>query len=493
MNDALISKGLFVDGSWHPGKGDSLVSINPSTLETVWTGACASMAQVNAAVDAARQAFLVWKKTPLEDRIALVRRFSQELKASEETLAELIGWETGKPIWESKTEVAAMIGKIELSIAGYEQRTGFSQQTTAQGEAVLRHRPHGVVAVFGPFNFPGHLPNGHMVPALIAGNTIVFKPSEQSPGVAELTLDCWIKVGLPRGVINLIQGAVGTGRALAEHKGIDGLFFTGSSSTGHAIHQQFGGQPEKILALEMGGNNPLIIEADIDIKAGVHHVIMSSFVSAGQRCTCARRVFIPEGDWGDEFIQQLVEATKHLSVGDYNQQPQPFMGSVISSDAATHLMNSYKHLVSLGGNVLLDMKLLKPGTGLLSPGIIDVTNINEIPDEENFGPLIQLYRYSFFNDAIEQANNTKYGLSASLLSNNDDHYELFLDQIRAGIVNRNKPTTGASSAAPFGGVGASGNHRPSAFYAADYCAYPVASMESATVELPTNLAPGMKL
>lgn len=484
---------LFINGEWRTGKGELFHSTNPVTQQIVWEGSSATEADVDEAIKAARAAFKTWKRLSVDERIAICRRFAELLKENQEHLANVIGSETGKPLWESRTEIGAMIGKIEISVKAYNERTGTKVNELPDGEAVLRHRPHGVVAVFGPYNFPGHLPNGHIVPALIAGNTVVFKPSEQAPKMAEETIKLWAEAGLPAGVINLIQGAAATGIALSNHMGIDGLFFTGSVPTGELIHKQFGGDTGKILALELGGNNALIVDEDIDEEGALHHVLFSAFISAGQRCTCARRLFIPNGEKGDAFLEKLIDATLNLSVGKYDADEQPYMGAVISVQAADALLKAQENLVSLGGNMLLEMTRLEEGTALLSPGIIDLTDAHDIPDTEYFGPLLSVYRYDNFADAIEMANNTRFGLSAGLLSNSRERYEEFLEDIRAGIVNWNKPITGASSAAPFGGVGASGNHRASAYYAADYCAYPVASMESQNIAKPATLPPGMKL
>ncbi|MGL4898690.1 MAG: succinylglutamate-semialdehyde dehydrogenase, partial [Shewanella sp.] len=375
--------------------------------------------------------------------------------------------------------------------SAYNKRTGTQANDTPAGRAVLRHKPHGVVAVFGPYNFPGHLPNGHIVPALLAGNTVVFKPSELTPKVAELMVSLWEKAGLPAGVLNLVQGEVETGKALASHPQLDGLFFTGSSRTGHLLHQQYAGHPGKILALEMGGNNPLIIKGVADIKAAVHEILQSAYISSGQRCTCARRLYVEQGEQGDALVAKLVDAVKQIKVGPWNAQPQPFMGSMISEAAAKGMLAAQANLLSLGGVPLVELTHLQAGTGLVSPGLIDVTAVSELPDEEYFGPLLQLVRYRDFDEAITLANQTRYGLSAGILADSREDYEYFFARIRAGIVNWNKQITGASGAAPFGGVGASGNHRASAFYAADYCAYPVASVEADAVSLPATLSPGL--
>jgi succinylglutamic semialdehyde dehydrogenase len=486
---------LYVDGRWVDGSGPAFTSVNPVTQEMVWSGNAADARDVDLAVMSARAAFERWAETPLDTRLAVIRRFAARLGEEQQTLAALIGRETGKPLWESATEVTTMIAKIEISIKAYMERTGERATPQADATAVLRHRPHGVVAVFGPYNFPGHLPNGHIVPALIAGNAVVFKPSELSPAVAEMTLKIWQSAGLPANVLQLVQGARDTGVALAGHQGIDGLFFTGSSATGHAIHQHFAGQPGKILALEMGGVNPLIV-GDIgssaqEVDAAIHHIIQSAYISAGQRCTCARRLYVPRGTPGDKLVARLTEVVARLTVGKYDAEPSPFMGAVISLRAAEQMLAAQQGLINRGAKPILLMKRLQEGTAMLSPGFLDVSGIADLPDEEYFGPLLQLVRYEALHDAIAHANNTRYGLAAGLLSLKRDEFQVFERKIRAGIVNWNRPLTGASSASPFGGIGASGNHRASAYYAADYCAYPQASLESETISLPAKLSPGL--
>jgi len=488
-----MSASVFIDGQWCAGEGAPFYSLDPVTAEPIWQGNNASEHQVERAVLAARRAFPQWDEYGLAARIEVIRHFADALRAGQDALAEAIGRETGKPLWESRGEVAAMIAKVEISIKAYQERTGSRENEVAGARAVLRHKPHGVVAVFGPYNFPGHLPNGHIVPALLAGNTVVFKPSELTPNVAEMVVKLWQQVGLPGGVLNLVQGEKETGVALAGHPQLDGLFFTGSSTTGHRLHALFGGQPEKILALEMGGNNPLIVGEISNIKAAVHETLQSAYLSAGQRCTCARRLLLPDSKPGARFLRELQAAVSRIRVGRYNDEPQPFMGSLISESAARGLLSAQTHLIELGGTPLVEMTHLQPYSGLLSPGLIDVTAIAEPPDEEYFGPLLQVIRYDDFDHAITLANRTRYGLSAGLLSDSRDQYQRFYRHIRAGIVNWNKQLTGASSSAPFGGVGASGNHRPSAWYASDYCAYPVAGLEAQTLMLPETLAPGLEL
>jgi len=487
----MTNKTQLIDGQWVEGHGNEFASLNPAKNVVVWQGKSANEAQVDLAVESARNAFKDWSNLDYQQRLQIVKKFGEVLLNYKIELATAISEETGRPLWETTGEVGGMIGKIGISEKAFAERTGTVESEMAGSRAFIRHKPHGVVAVFGPYNFPGHLPNGHIIPALLAGNTVVFKPSELTPKVAEITLKAWIEAGLPNGVINLVQGEVETGIALAGNSNIDGLFFTGSSNTGHLLHKQFAGQPGKILALEMGGNNPLIVNDVSDIDAVVHDIVQSAFVTAGQRCTCARRVFIQDGEQGDAIIKRLVEVSKNIKIGHFDDEDKPFFGPLVSEKAALDLVDAQDKLIGLGGQSLLKLKHLEDSTGFVSAGIIDMSGVANIPDEEYFGPLLKIYRYEKFDDAMTEANNTEFGLSAALLSNNKEVYEKFFRATRAGIVNWNRPTTGANSQAPFGGIGASGNHRASAYYAADYCAYPISSVENDQVSLPENLSPGL--
>ncbi|NDL63912.1 succinylglutamate-semialdehyde dehydrogenase [Acerihabitans arboris] len=481
----------FINGSWRSGKGDHFTKVCPVGGALLWQGNEANALQVEEACRAARAAFPSWARLPLAGRVELLRAFAGVLEQHKTELATVIARETSKPLWESQTEVQAMINKVAVSLTAYQARTGDSSATMGDGQASLRHRPHGVLAVFGPYNFPGHLPNGHMVPALLAGNTLVFKPSELTPMTAELTLRLWQEAGLPAGVINLVQGGRQTGMALAQSNETDGLLFTGSANTGYQLHRQLAGRPEKMLALEMGGNNALIVEQADDVDAAVNIIIHSAFISAGQRCTCARRLLVRRGAAGDALLRRLVAVSAALRIGAWDSQPPPFMGGVISLQAAAGLIVAQEQLLAAGGKALLALRQPRADSSLLTPGIIDITAVPDAPDEEYFGPLLSVIRYDDFDQAIHIANHTRFGLAMGLISPHRHHFDQLLLEARAGIVNWNKPLTGAASSAPFGGIGASGNHRPSAFYAADYCAWPMASLESERLTLPDQLAPGL--
>lgn len=482
---------LWINGDWVTGQGERRVKRDPVQGDILWEGHDADDAQVMQAARAARAAFPAWARRPFSERQAIVEKFAGLLESNKADLTAIIARETGKPRWEAVTEVTAMMNKIAISVKAYHARTGEQQSELPDGAATLRHRPHGVLAVFGPYNFPGHLPNGHIVPALLAGNTLLFKPSELTPWTGEAVIRLWEQAGLPHGVLNLLQGGRETGQALSALDALDGLLFTGSANTGYQLHRQLAGQPEKILALEMGGNNPLIIEEPADIDAAVHLTIQSAFITAGQRCTCARRLLVKKGPQGDAFLARLVDVSQRIQPGRWDDDPQPFIGGLISEQAARHVFDAWQQRESLGGQTLLAPRLLQAGTSLLSPGIIELTGVANLPDEEVFGPLLGVWRYERFDEAIAMANNTRFGLSCGLVSPDRAQFDQLLLEARAGIVNWNKPLTGAASTAPFGGVGASGNHRASAWYAADYCAWPMASLESPALTLPATLSPGL--
>ena len=453
----------------------SLTSTEPATGAILWTG---ESGDADAEIARARSAWANWAARPLAVRIETLRRFANVVRGRKDEFADLIARETGKPLWESATEVDAVVNKVDISVSAYSERTSQRRLEGALGARVaVRHKPHGVLAVLGPYNFPAHLPNGHIVPALIAGNAIVFKPSEKTPAVGEYLTARYHEAGVPEDVLRCVQGGADTGRAIAAHPGLDGLLFTGSARAGLALHRQFAEAPHKILALEMGGNNPLVIWDAKDIHAAAVIAVQSAFMSAGQRCTGARRLIVQDGQH-EPLIETIVKLTDRLIVDQPHAPPPPFMGPVIDNQAADQLQEAFLDLMFKGGRPIKRLDRPVAGRPFLTPAIIDMTESTQRSDHELFGPVLQLYRVPDFDSALAEANATRYGLSASLVGGSPQLYDRFWANIRAGVINWNKPTNGAPSNAPFGGIGLSGNHRPSAYYAADYCAYPVTSSEA---------------
>jgi len=470
-----------------------LVSYDPCTEAVVWRGPTVDAAGLDGLVAWARSAFADWEETPLARRREIALAFAARVKADREGIARLISRETGKPFWETLTEADSVAAKVAIAIRAQDERAGESVSEAAGLRQAIRHRPHGVVAVIGPFNFPMHLANGHIVPALLAGNAVIFKPSEKTPASGVRMAALWADAGLPAGVLQVALGAGDIGRALVAHEGIDGVLFTGGAPAGRSIHQALAGRPDKILALELGGNNPLIAWDVGDAEVAAHLIVQSAFVSAGQRCSCARRLIVPAGAAGDEIVEALVALVDRLRVGAPFDEPQPFLGPVIDNHAADAMLQAQEKLQALGARPVRALKRPLQGLPLLSPALLDVTGIADPPDEEYFGPLLQLRRAETFEEALTAASATRFGLAAGLIGGDEALWRRFWRGVRAGVVNWNRPTTGASSAAPFGGIGASGNHRPSAYYAADYCAFPVAGLEAATpaFRIETGLlAPG---
>ncbi len=452
-----------------------LVSFEPATGAELWRGA---HGDVDAEVAAARGGWSSWAARPLTYRIETMRRFANVVRSRADAFTDLIARETGKPLWEARTEVDSVVGKVDISVAAYSERSAQRRlDAPMNSRMALRHKPHGVLAVLGPYNFPAHLPNGHMVPALIAGNAIVFKPSEKTPATGAFLIDCYRAAGVPDECARIVIGDPAEGKALAAHPDIDGLLFTGSARTGIALNRAFADKPEKILALEMGGNNPIVVWDTPDLYAAAILVIQSAFTTAGQRCTAARRLIVEE-KLAEPLLAQINKLLDRLIVGEPHADPVPYMGPVIDNEVADGLTESFLALLMNGGRPIRYLERPVEDRPFLLPALIDMTNAPERPDIELFGPILQVFRTGDFDAAIAEANNTRYGLSASLISQTPALYDRFWAGARAGIVNWNKPTNGASSGAPFGGIGWSGNHRPSAYYAADYCAYPVVSNEA---------------
>ncbi|MGY4399134.1 succinylglutamic semialdehyde dehydrogenase [Sphingomonas sp. UYAg733] len=455
--------------------GTEIISTEPATGAILWRR---EIGDVDAEVALARSSWAAWAAQPLAYRIEALRRFGNVVRARADAFGDLIARETGKPLWEARNEVESVIAKVNISVSAYAERTAQRRIDAPMGSRMaVRHKPHGVLAVLGPYNFPAHLPNGHIVPALLAGNAVVFKPSEKTPASGAFLVDCFHAAGIPEGCIRVVIGGPEEGKALAAHPDIDGLLFTGSARTGIALNRAFANRPEKILALEMGGNNPIIVWESPDLHSTAALIVQSAFTTAGQRCTAARRLIVDDRVY-DAVVEQVNKLTGKLIVGEPHATPAPFMGCVIDNDSADMLTESFLELMMRGGRPIRHPERLIEGRPFLTPGLIDTTEMKDRPDIELFGPILQVIRARTFDEAIAEANNTRYGLSASLISQNPALYDRFWANARAGIVNWNKPTNGASSGAPFGGIGWSGNHRPSAYYAADYCAYPVVSNEA---------------
>lgn len=467
-----------------------LQSFNPASGALVWEGEPTSTDEFQKTVERAKKAFPSWSSKTVLERMEFLNKYKQELTLQKQNLAATISEETGKPLWESKTEVDAMIGKISISLEAYQERCPSKEETVGESTLTTVFRPYGTVAVFGPFNFPLHLPNGHIIPSLIAGNTVIFKPSELTPKTGLALKECFSH--LPEGVFQVILGGKDVGEMVTACTAIDGIYFTGSIKTGLQISKSLLQSPGKILALEMGGNNPLIVSKINDLQAASYLTIQSAFITSGQRCSAARRLILPKEPTREPFLEELKRRINTIQIGRPTDIPEPFMGPLIHNQAADQCLSAQENLIKRGAKPLLLMKRLYPDLPFVTPALLDVTAVQDLPDEEYFGPFLQVILVDDLRAAIKVANQTKFGLAAGILSTSFEEWQLFYQNISAGVINWNHPTTGASSKAPFGGLKQSGNLRPSAYLAADYCSHPVATLQKATISLPETLTPGLQ-
>ncbi|MEM6550690.1 MAG: succinylglutamate-semialdehyde dehydrogenase [Planctomycetota bacterium] len=463
-------------------------SREPFTGRVVFEAPVTPPDEVPRVVERARVAQRDWSRRSHTDRLAVAQRFADLARERLPQLAQRITEETGKPRWESTGEAKLIPAKVDAMVKAHDTRLAANPILVGTATGQTAYRPLGVVAVLGPFNFPAHLPNGQIVPALLAGNAVVFKPSEFTPGTADLLATCWADAGLPRDVLQVIHGDHNTGQALVDAH-INALFFTGSDTAGRAIHRALAGRPDVLLALEMGGNNPIVAHRVDDPQRAAELIAVSAFVTAGQRCTCARRLIFTDDTEADRILETLLELTRSLRVGPPEVKPEPFMGPVIHAAAAQRVLDAQAQWISRGAKPLLEARPLHGRTALLSPGILDTTSVPHDPeydDAEIFGPLLRVIRTRSLQDTIEEANRTRFGLAASLLSDDPEAFGIFQRDAHAGLLNHNLPTTGASGLLPFGGLGDSGNHRPMGFHAVDHCVTPVAVVDASEMQ-PTNM------
>jgi len=448
----------------------------------------ADAAAVDAAVARARRAQSSWNAAGFEARAAVLRRFRDLAAEGAEELARLIAREMGKALWDARGEASLVAAKVDATLPDGMRLV--APLEAGPGARTSVH-PRGVLAVLGPFNFPAHLPNGHIVPALATGNSVVFKPSELTPAVAEWMAARWRRAGLPEGALELVHGGPGTGHSLALHPDVDGVLFTGSWATGRALAEATLDQPGKILALELGGSNALVVLDDADLELAVAEAALSVAATTGQRCSCARRLFVARGVI-EPFAERLLRVLRGLRIGP-PLEPGVFMGPLVSTRAAESLARWRAATREAGGERMLDVEppLPPPFAG---PGLVryaDTAQQHPAQREEIFGPEAALYEVSDLEHAILAANDSDYGLVASIFTRERARFEHCVGRIATGLLNWNRGTIGASSRLPFGGLRQSGNHRPAAIFSTLYCTFPQAHLESEAGFDPAALPPGM--
>jgi succinylglutamic semialdehyde dehydrogenase len=448
----------------------------------------ADEAAVAAAVARAREAFPAWRDARLEARAAVLRRFRDTARERAPALGHLIAREVGKALWDARAEAALLAPKVDVTLDDGMQLV--SEIEAAPGQRAT-FGPRGVLAVYGPFNFPAHLPNGHIVPALATGNSVVFKPSDLAPGVGDWMARLWREAGLPDGVLEIVQGGPETGRVLAAHPDVDGVLFTGSYGVGRAIREATLDQPHKILALELGGCNAMVVCADADLELAVAEAAFSIAATTGQRCTCARRLFA-ERPVLEEFSDRLCSVLERLRVGPPLSEGV-FMGPLVSQAAYEQLVTTRALAGEAGGERVLRVEPELPppyvGAGLVR--FASTRQDHPYQRDEIFGPEAALYPVDDIDQAISAVNDSDYGLVASVMTRDRAKYERCIGRVRTGLLNWNKATVGASGRLPFGGIARSGNDRPAGVSATIYCTIPQAHLESEAGFDPDALPPGM--
>ncbi|WP_413583131.1 succinylglutamate-semialdehyde dehydrogenase [Bdellovibrio sp. HCB288] len=492
-------KGDFINGRFVPvSKGDGEVkNLSPADLNDLIMTVPFKHDHMDEACVAAKKAYPKWATLSMDERRSYLMRLKEMFDTHAEQFAQIISRDTGKPAWEAMTEAKALGAKIDITLNQSVKLIADERITNAlpQVDGVIRHRSRGVMAVVGPFNFPAHLPNGHIIPALIAGNTVVFKPSEQTPAVGQYMAEMFEKAQFPEGVFNMVQGDGAGGGRLVANEHVDGVLFTGSYEVGLKIKQETLNHYWKILALEMGGKNATVVWEDADMDKAVYESLVGAYMTAGQRCSCTSRIIV-HPKIADEFTEKFYQAAKKLSIGHWTENT--FMGPLITSASVEKYIRfqeiaNRENCESLMRGKSLDLKnkgyYVTPSIHLVKK--FDPNSVYQ--KSEIFGPNVAIYTTGDWNHAMEIVNSTGYGLVMALFSKNKELYEDALFKARVGLLNWNRTTNGASSRLPFGGMGKSGNDRASAHFAIQYCTVPVASLEDPTPFDPTKILPGMNL
>lgn len=481
--------GNFIDGQFVSAKDriGSIHSSSPADKTDLIGVFDYSYKNVDDAVDAAKIAFKTFRKTKFEDRANYLRKYKDALKKREAVLSEVIAREVGKPLWEAKQEVNTMLNKVDISL-GEGMRLVQNLQIPNIMENTFgswENRPVGVFTVLGPFNFPGHLANGHIIPAIASGNCVIFKPSEKSPAVGQIMAEAFQEAGLPNGVFNLVQGEREVGRRLAVHEGVDGVLFTGSYEVGFKIKQDTIQQYWKILALEMGGKNAAIVSEDANLDYAIYETLTGAFATCGQRCSSTSRILVHSSRL-EEFVEKFHKRAKAFSIG--HPLDNPFMGPIIDDEAVEKYLKFLGiasregcDIIMRGKQLELDYKgsYVAPSICLVKNNSIASIKKSVYQQTEIFGPNVAIYSYDNDEQAIEIANSTQYGLVCSVFTSSRDRFVKMSEDLQVGLINWNRSTVGASSRLPFGGLKRSGNHHPTAVTASLYCSYPVASLEIA--------------
>jgi acyl-CoA reductase-like NAD-dependent aldehyde dehydrogenase len=451
----------FVNGRWVASRSTKTVErYNPANLdEVVGVIPLSTREEAREAIAAARAAFPAWRDTPAPVRGRVIAKAALLMEQHKEELARILTREEGKTLKDSLGEVQKSINILEF-MAGESRRIGGETLPSElpKNFAYTIKQPLGVVAAITPWNFPVSIPVWKMAPALIAGNTVMFKPATLTPFTGARVVEIFEQAGLPAGVLNMVVGSGSeVGDELLQHPDVKAVSFTGSNEVGSELYAQ-GARRMKKCQCEMGGKNPLVVLADADLPLAVESAVFGAFASTGQRCTATSRVVVEESV-ADRFVKALVERTKKFKVGN-GLDPDVDMGPAVDESQ----LNTDLKYIEIGKK---EAKLLLGGHRLSGPGydrgyFVAPTVFDDVPwdsaiaQEEVFGPVLSIIRVPDFDEALRVANSVKYGLSSSIYTNDAAKIFEFIDRIETGITHVNSPTVGGEAQMPFGGMKGTG-------------------------------------
>lgn len=450
---------MFIDGKWRDSSSeDFFEDVNPATLEVIGEFPLATRDDVDCAVDAAVEAFDVWSSTPAPKRAMILYRAARLLEERKEELARELVQEMGKVLSEARGDIQEAID-ITYYAAGEGRRLfGITTPSELPDKCCMTiHRPIGVVGLITPWNFPMAIPAWKIMPALIAGNTLVFKPASDSPLLALRLVEVLLEAGLPPGVLNLVFGSgASVGDALVRHRDVRAISFTGSLEVGRRIAETCGREGKRV-SLELGGKNPIIVMDDADLKLSVDGVLWGAFGTSGQRCTAASRVIVHR-DISERFREMLVERARKLVLGN-GLDPGVDVGPIINRNQLEkverycRLGENEGAVLETGGHITHPL----PGYFFEPTVFSGVMPEDTIAQEEIFGPVVALIEADGLREAVDIANNSEYGLSSAIYTENMKSAFYAIEHIEAGLTYVNSSTIGSEVHLPFGGVKGAGN------------------------------------
>lgn len=493
--------GNYFNGKFHmqttSGAGATEIFIkrySPSDNSNLLWNLAVDYSHIDTTLESAVSGFKIWRNTPVSNRIEILKKYQENLKVKADELALSIAHEIGKPLWEAKTEVASLISKIDVTINDSLPRilTKNIENILPDTKGSIHFKPIGPCLIIGPFNFPCHLANGQILSALISGNSIIFKPSEKACYSAQLMFECLASSGFPVGVVNLIQGDGETARRLLKSKDIKGVFFTGSKDVGLKILESTYTDLSKLVCLELGGKNTAIVDETANLDFALEELVKGSFLTAGQRCTSTAIVAI-HSSIAQKFIEKFHALSKRIIVDHpIDHEATPFMGPLIDQRALDQYL-LFMGMAKREGieEIMRGKHLEKKYNGFYVSPSIHLTDSfkksSHFLTSEIFGPNCTFITYNDFDEAINIANSTEYGLAASVFTSKSERFEHAVNNIDSGLVNLNRSTVGASAKLPFGGVKNSGNYRPAALTTIDACVYQLATLEINNLQVSNEI------